>query len=99
MDEKIAITITTMSSSHHVSSAPAAMTTAASDGYCTPYAAFDCEGVAAESVVAAKKAITRDVHITSRRKDIGNGKLWLLRIFDCYKKTHISYAVIMWDNP
>jgi hypothetical protein len=29
IDEKIAITITTMSSSHHVSSAPAAMTTAA----------------------------------------------------------------------
>jgi hypothetical protein len=37
-----------------------------------PAAAFDCEGAAAESVAAAKKAITRDLHITSQRKDIGN---------------------------
>jgi hypothetical protein len=69
MDEKIAITITTMSSSHHVSSAPAAMTTAASDAYCAPSAAFDCEGAAGSS---KKTAITRDVQITSR---LVNGEL------------------------
>jgi hypothetical protein len=67
MDEKIAITITTMSSSHHVSLAPAAMTTAASDGYCTSSAAFDCEGAAGSIKGCSKKtAITRDVQITSR---------------------------------
>jgi hypothetical protein len=46
------------------------MTTAASDGYCTPSAAFDCEGAAGSIKGCSKKtAITRDVQIANHVSD------------------------------